>query len=427
MTSVIVAIREPRASELAAELELEGITVIATLDPWTRSFQDLLPEAELILVPSDRSILTSEVVSSCDRAGVRIIMLGDADSRALGRLGLSGVLPADAAGWQVAAALAAAPPGAPPVARDAPPTRRLIAVWGPHGAPGRSTIAIQLAAEFARRGRRAALVDADTVAPSLALLLGLSDDAPGIAAACRRGELGGLDGQELTRLATVFETSGGEIDVFPGINRPSRWPELSAGRLSTALHACRDWGEETIVDVAASFDADDEATYDLAGPRRHAATTSTLRAADAIVAVASADPVGISRFLRDHAELRRLTAPTPITVVINRVRSGPLGIDARGQVRRTLERFAGITDVTFLPFDQRAADAALLHARAMADLTPRSPFVAGIRALAAVIAPTMPVATAGSSRGSSRGVRLLRSALGSRAASRDAGDRASAS
>ncbi|WP_334147075.1 AAA family ATPase [Microbacterium sp.] len=426
MTSVIVAIREPRASELAAELELEGITVIATVDPWTRSFQDLLPEAEMILMPSDRSILTSEVVSSCDRAGVRIIMLGDADSRALGRLGLSGVLPTDAAGWQVAAALAAAPTGAPPISIDASPTRRLIAVWGPHGAPGRSTIAIQLAAEFARRGRHAALVDADTVAPSLALLLGLSDDAPGIAAACRRGELGGLDSQELTRLATVFETSGGEIDVFPGINRPSRWPELSAGRLSTALHACRDWGEETIVDVAASFDADDEATYDLAGPRRHAATTSALRAADAIVAVASADPVGISRFLRDHAELRRLTAPTPITVVVNRVRSGPLGIDARGQVRRTLERFAGITDVTFLPFDQRAADAALLHARAMADLTPRSPFVAGIRALAAAMTPTTSAATAGSSRGSSRGVRLLRSALGSRAASRDADDRASA-
>jgi MinD-like ATPase involved in chromosome partitioning or flagellar assembly len=427
MTSVIVAIREPRASQLTAELELEGITVVATVDPWARSFEDLLPGAEMILVPSDRSVLTAEVVASCDRAGVRILMLGDADSRALGRLGLSGVLPADAAGWQVAAALAAAPSTAPAVSAASPPTRRLIAVWGPHGAPGRSTIAIQLAAEFARRGRHAALVDADTVAPSLALLLGLSDDAPGIAAACRRGELGGLDSQELTRLATVFETSGGEIDVFPGINRPSRWPELSAGRLSTALTACRDWGEETVVDVAASFDADDEATYDLAGPRRHAATTATLRAADAIVAVTSADPVGISRFLRDHAELRRLTTPTPITVVINRVRSGPLGIDARGQVRRTLERFAGITDVTFLPFDQRAADASLLHARAMADLTPRSPFVAGIRALAAGMSPATAAATAGSSRGSSRGVRLLRSALGSRAASRDADDRASAS
>lgn len=406
MSAVIVAIAEPRAGTLAAELELEGIRVVAVVGPGSRSLPELLPEAEAIVLPADRSILTTELLSACDRAGVRVLTLGDIDSRALGRLRLAGSLPSDASGWQIASALAVDPAAALPTASA--PAPRITAVWGPHGAPGRSTIAIQLAAEFARRGRRTALVDADTVAPAVALLLGLSDDAPGIAAACRRAELGGLDTMELTRLASTVETSGGEIEVLPGINRPSRWPELSASRLASALQACRGWAEETIVDVAGAFDADDEATYDLAGPRRHAATTTTLRAADAIVAVASAEPVGISRFLRDHAELRRVTGHVPISVVINRVRSGPLGIDARGQVRRTLERFVGITDVTFLPFDQRAADAALLHARVMADLTPRSPFVAAIRGLAASM--TLGAATtADSSRGSSRGARWPRS------------------
>lgn len=124
-------------------------------------------------------------------------------------------------------ALSAAPaPGTP---------HRVITVRGPHGAPGRSTVAVQLAVELARAGRGTALVDADTVAPSLALLLGLSDDAPGIAAACRRAELGGLDHAELTRLANTVETSAGAIDVLSGINRPSRWPELSATRLEAAL------------------------------------------------------------------------------------------------------------------------------------------------------------------------------------------------
>lgn len=407
MTGVIVAIPQPRAGALASELELEGVRVVAVVDPASRSLPELLPEAEAILLPADRAILTTELLSACDRTGVRVLTVGDIDSRALGRLRLAGALAPDASGWQIATALAEDPaPLSPPAAST--PQPRITAVWGPHGAPGRSTVAIQLAAEFARRGRRTAVVDADTVAPSLALLLGLSDDAPGIAAACRRAELGGLDGLELTRLASTVETSGGEIEVFPGINRPSRWPELSAGRLAAALQACREWAEETIVDVAAAFDADEEATYDLAGPRRHAATTTTIREADAVIAVASADPVGISRFLRDHAELRRLTGQAPISVVINRVRSGPLGIDARGQVRRTLERFAGITEVTFLPFDQRAADAALLHARVMADLTPRSPFVAAIRGLATSMTPTVST-TAGSSRGSSRGARWLRS------------------
>ncbi|WP_217184469.1 P-loop NTPase [Streptomyces sp. AC495_CC817] len=400
MTTVIVAIPEPRATALAAELELEGVSVVAVRP---RSPLPLPAGVEAVIVPVTRSALSPDLIAACDRAGVRVVPLGDGDTRLLARFGLSAALPAGAAGWEVAETLAADAPA--PVERPSAPPHRITAVWGPHGAPGRSTFAVQYAVELARAGRRTALLDADTVAPSLALLLGLTDDAPGIAAACRRAELGALDETELTRLASTVETSGGDIDVLGGINRPSRWPELSASRLQETLRMCRRWTEETVVDVAAAFDADDEATYDLAGPRRHAATVTALREADSIIAVGSADPLGISRLLRDHAELRRLTSPTPITVVVNRVRPGPLGIDARGQVRRTLERFAGITDVVFLPHDQRAADAALLHGRPMADVSPRSALVAAVRRMAA---GPLTAATAGSSRGSSRGARRPR-------------------
>jgi len=222
----------------------------------------------------------------------------------------------------------------------------------------------------------------------------------------------------LRKSCDELSARAGDLDVLPGINRPSRWPELSASRLIRALQTCREWTEETVVDVAGSFDADEEATYDVLGPRRHAATTAALNEADAIIAVASADPLGVSRFLRDYAELRNLTTPTPVTVVVNQVRPGPLGLDARGQIRNTLDRFAGITDPLFLPHDQRAADAALLHARPMSDLTPRSALVAGARRLAAVLAPGAAPTTssADSSRGSSRAARLLRSARAARGA-----------
>lgn len=412
MTGVVVAIPQPRAGELAAELALEGIDVVAILSP--TAVIEVPPGAEAIIVPATRAVLSAELISACDSAGVRILALGGADSRLLGRLGLSEALRPEAAGWEIAAALASETDTVPRPQSVLP--HRVIAVWGPHGAPGRSTLAIQLAVELSRRERRTALVDTDTVAPALALLLGLSDDAPGVAAACRRAERGALDSAELTRLATTVATGGGDIEVLPGINRPSRWPELSSTRLRATLGACREWSEETVVDVAAAFDADEEVTYDLAGPRRHAATTASLNEADLIIAVASADPLGISRFVREHAELRRLTAPTPVVVVVNQVRPGPLGIDARGQVRRTLERFAGITDVVFLPFDQRAADAALLHARPMTDVAPRSPFLAAVRRLASTLFPADAAsATADSSRGSSPVVRRLRSALGARA------------
>lgn len=411
MTSVLVALPEPRASELAVQLERAGVEVIGFLDP--ASFTaDRLTSADAIILPATRNVLSTGLLAACDSAGVRIVTLGRTDSRLLSRYGLPETLPEDADVWQIADALTEESPRTAPPA--APSRRRIVAVWGSHGAPGRSTLAVQLAVELARPGRRCALIDADTVAPALALLLGLGDDVPGIAAACRRAGLGGLDTAELGRLAATVETNAGGIEVLGGLNRPTRWPELSADRLTSALRVCRDWVDETVVDVAASFESFEEVSDDLTGPRRHAATTAVLREADVIVAVTAGDPLSISRFLRDHAELRALVGPTvPISVVANQVRPGPLGIDARGQIRRTLERFAGITDVSFVPLDQRAADAALLHARPMSDVTPRSALVAAVRRLAERLEPkstTPGRVTADTTRGNSRGARWLRRA-----------------
>lgn len=408
MTVVILAIGPEQSAALAADLELENAVVIAVAGPEHVGEADL-QAADGIVLNADRRTLTSAFVRACDRAGTRIVAIApssgeDATSpRLLARYGLPAPLAADAAAWQVLTALsddvsaAAAETSAP---------SRLIAVWGPHGAPGRSTLAIQLAAELCRAGRRTALIDADSTAPSLALLLGLGDESPGLAAACRRAELGTLDAAELDRLSTPVDTSAGSIEVLGGLNRPGRWPELAAGRLRTTLEAVRGWVDDAVIDVSASFDDEDDG-LDPGAPSRHAATAVSLTAADEVVAVLSADPLGVSRFLRGHAELRHLVGSTPITVVANRVRPGPLGIDARGQIRRTLERFAGIEEVTFLPDDQRAVDAAALHARPVGDVAPRSSLVAGIRRLAAGMVPREP-AIADSSRGSSRGARRLR-------------------
>ena len=173
------------------------------------------------MVPATRETLTVELRAACDRAGVRILTLGDPGSRAVARLGLAPPLRTDAAGWEIAAALSADALDAPrlPVSPS-----RITTVWGPHGAPGRSTVAIQLAVELARRGRRTALADADTVAPSLALLLGMDDDAPGLAGACRRAGTGALDPAELSRLSVRLLAGGTEVDVLAGLNRPSRGP-----------------------------------------------------------------------------------------------------------------------------------------------------------------------------------------------------------
>ncbi|MBS1675547.1 MAG: P-loop NTPase [Actinobacteria bacterium] len=345
-----------------------------------------LHDADALIIPADRGWLSAALRSACDRAGVRIQTLGDGPSaaRVARRHGLAAPLPQTASGWDVADALRAdvsVPVGSDEDAESDAPRNRIITVWGPHGAPGRSTLAVQLAAVLAAPDRGVALVDADTHAPSLALMLGLTDDGPGIAAACRRAELGLLDGAELSRLATPVETAGGTIDVLVGLNRPGRWPELSAARMQGALEACRRWSAVTVVDVAAALEADEEIVSDLDGPRRNAATLAALRGADRIVAVANADPLGISRFVRGYAELRAEIGDAPVMVAVNRVRPGPLGVDARGQIRRALDRFSGIRDVQFLPEDRRALDAAALHARPVTDVAGRSAFTTAVRAL----------------------------------------------
>ncbi len=403
MTGIVLALAADRAEALAEELGLAGVDVIARMPPkqaaQLSAHAEELRAADALLIPAERAWLSGALRGACDRAGVRILMLGDgpAAARLARRHGLSAPLPAAANGWDVADALHE-PSDVAGAARTAEPDpsslpSRLITVWGPQGAPGRSTLAVQLAAALAAPDRGVALIDADTHAPAIALMLGLTDDGPGIAAACRRAELGLLDGAELSRLASPVETAGGAVDVLVGINRPARWPELSAARLTAALHACRAWSAVTLIDVAASLESDEEIVSDLDGPRRNAATLTALRTADRIVAVAAADPLGIARFIRGYAELRAEIGDVPVTVAVNKVRPGPLGIDARGQIRRALDRFSGIRDVHFLPYDQRALDAAALHARPVSDVSGRSPFTAAVRTLAGtLIRPDAPAA-----------------------------------
>lgn len=420
---VVLAVDEPRGRALAAALEREGIevlTVVASAAPAALAADRMpvpgdddlaaaLAAADAIVLHADRISLTAGIVGLCDRRTVRIVPLCEnpADERLAEAFGLAAPLPIDIEPWRLAEALTEPPrlaerrTGEVSAARTSP---RIIAVWGPGGAPGRSTLAVELAVELARGGRHVGLIDADTHTPSIALQLGLADEGPGFAAACRQAELGGLDPAELTRISSPLGRSG--VDVLTGLNRPSRWPELADSRVTAALGVCRDWADYTVVDVAAPLERDEEIVSDLGGPRRNAATLAALQAADLVVAVAGADPVGVARFLRAHAELRATIGITPVVVVANRLRPGALGIDARGQVRRTLDRFGGIQQVWFIPSDARSTDAALLAARPVAEVAPKSPLTLAVRRVVGeAIAPAPSVEAGRSIRRRSRATR----------------------
>lgn len=262
---------------------------------------------------------------------------------------------------------------APTPARTMP---RVIAVWGPVGAPGRTTIAINLAAELAAQGLRVALVDADSYGASIATHLGLLDETPGFAIACRAASTGDLDERELERVA---QQSGSKpFHVLAGLPRVQRWPELSAPRVTAVLDTCRSWVDVTVVDAGFCIENDDGVSSDVRAPSRNAATIAALRAADRVIAVGSADPIGISRLLRAHLDLVELVDPAIVDVLVNRVRGSAIGMAPAQQIERTLRRFGGIERAHLVPDDPAACDAAVLAGAPLRESAPKSPACAAI-------------------------------------------------
>jgi len=328
---------------------------------------------DFAIVAASSRYLNDRLMVEADAAGVRIVALvaSDAERRYSASLGLLEVVDADAE-WSKIEMLLAGNPGTSGVMTE-PRNGTVIAVWGPAGAPGRTSIAICLAAELAASGATVVLADVDTHSGSIAPALGLLDEAPGFAAACRLAGANALTQPELERIGQRYLTARGSFWVLTGIGRPSRWPELSGERVTAAITACRGWVDYTILDTGASLENDEEISSDLFAPRRNGATIAALRAADEVVAVGAADPVGLSRFLRAHVDLLETIDTDRVTVLMNKVRTSAIGPRTFAQVRQTLQRFGGISSPLLVPWDLPTFDAAILTGRTTVDVAPKSP------------------------------------------------------
>jgi MinD-like ATPase involved in chromosome partitioning or flagellar assembly len=269
----------------------------------------------------------------------------------------------------------------------------IIAVWGPTGAPGRTTVSVNLASELARLGQPTVLVDADTYGGCIAQWLSLLDEAPGLAAATRSADQGNLDLAVLARLSP--EVSPG-LRVLTGIPKAERWPELRPAALEHVLTLTRRLARFTVIDCGFSLENDEELSYDTLAPRRNAATLTSLAVADRVLVVGAGDPIGLQRLVRGLQELGTVASPTP-TVVINRVRSSAVGPRPGLRIRDALTRFAGIDDPRLIPDDPASLDSALLAGRTLAEAAPESEVRKALVGLAREIS-SVPVLQAGRRR-----------------------------
>jgi Flp pilus assembly CpaE family ATPase len=282
-------------------------------------------------------------------------------------------------------ATGAIPPGGP---EPLPDTDRasthgsVIAVWGPTGAPGRTTLAVHLADELARLGMAALLIDGDVYGGTVAAVLGLLDESPGLAAACRHAAGARLDPPALAGLCWQVNPS---FRVLTGIPLAQRWTEVRAAAMEPVLTAARALADFTVVDCGFALETDEELSFDSLAPRRNGATLAVLDAADVIIAVGAADPIGMQRIVRGLAELREAEVTAPVWVVLNKVRRGVVPGSTSRELAAALERFAGCSPAALLPYDVDALDTALATGRLLAEARRSSALRVAIAELAGAL------------------------------------------
>lgn len=257
---------------------------------------------------------------------------------------------------------------------------RVVAVWGPTGAPGRTSVAVGVAAELAELGVETLLVDADVYGGAIAQLLGLLDEAPGLAGACRLANNGSLETSTLAELALCVAP---RFRVLTGISRAERWPELRPAALEAVLGLCRGLAAVTVVDCGFAVERDEELSFDTAAPRRNGATLAALEFADTVLGVAAGDPIGLQRYVRALTDLGDAVPTAAPRTVVNRVRAAVVGGgDAATEIRSALARFAGVADAHIVPMDVAAFDSAVAAGRTLNEVAKNSPARSALRDLA---------------------------------------------
>jgi Flp pilus assembly CpaE family ATPase len=265
--------------------------------------------------------------------------------------------------------------------------RVLAAVWGPKGAPGRTTVAVNLAFEAAAAGGEVLLVDADTYGGAVAQTLGFLDDAPGLAWAARLAGRGELDVLRLRQSVRRAAPAGPR--VLPGLPRAELWTEVRPGTWEALLELFRVAFPVTVVDAGFCLEEDEELLYDQVRVRRNATTRLAVERADLVVAVARADPVGLQAFIRGYQELRDLGVPASrVRVVVNQLRPGMFGGDRPAeQVSAALDRYVGIEPTAVVPYDRAGVDSALLAGQALREACPGCPAQVALARLASLLLP----------------------------------------
>jgi len=262
----------------------------------------------------------------------------------------------------------------------------VTAIWGPAGSPGKSTVAVNIATELALSGERVLLIDLDTLAPSLALGLGLVATPAGLSACLRLAEQNRLTHDEYKRLTISISLGRHELSFMPGLSSPHRWPEVTPERFEKLVSDLQGEVEHIVLDLpqATTFKTSLFHPSSLVKNEfnRDALLKSVLSKAAKVILVAGSDPVAASRFLVAKEFIDELEHSIDPLLAVNRFRTTALGKGAREELEETFLALAKLRVDVFIPEDRENLDKAMLNGLPLALLKRSSPARIAIAELA---------------------------------------------
>lgn len=243
------------------------------------------------------------------------------------------------------------------------PTGRVIAVWGPRGAPGRSRLALELASRFSAGAFSTILLDADPRGGAQSILLGVQEDVPGFPAAARQAERGKLD---VSALEAHLARLPAGTRVLTGRRDGRRAGEISRAALQAIVAACRKSADLTVVDCGSDVEESPDLLEEYS--THTAPTVAALEAADLVLVVGLPDPLGLARLHDGMQTMAGLRLPRRQLLVLNRDRLAT----------REVVPDAAMPLVTRIPDAVDAVDLAFSLHRPVVQTSPESAFALAV-------------------------------------------------
>lgn len=211
---------------------------------------------------------------------------------------------------------------------------QLITVWGPQGATGKSTIALNLAYELAVLGQRVILLDLDTHCPALNLLLPIQETSAGLTGAARLIRQGRFGPEALERLSLNIRHGRNRFRFLPGLPNASRWVEVTPETIQQLIYVCKQNFDLIIADVASPIE--ESLMVPDSPTARNSASRTAIKLSSRILVCLSDSKLSLARYLNTFTAINELQKDR--LLLINRAQnSKTLGTALSGLTKERID------------------------------------------------------------------------------------------